>query len=285
MRFVILGGDTRNITLSQFIAQDGHAVQTIGLGENASDSVALLDRIQEAINRCDYVIGPLPFTIDGENLHMPLSKNNVKLKSLTDIFTGNKVLISGKIPVDLAEKLSNSGITVYDYLDRDEMSILNSIPTAEGAIQIAMEELPITLHRANALVFGYGKTGKTLAAKLHALGAVTYVCARKSTDFATCEAYNLYSTDYKTVDNIIRNMDVIFNTVPARVLDSTRLAKVRPDCLIIDLASKPGGCDFEFAQENGIKIIHALSLPGKVAPKTAANILYKVIAHIIDERS
>lgn len=285
MRFLILGGDSRNIMLAQCLAHAGHNVQMSGLGNDSENQTPIIVKIKEAINSYDYIVGPLPFTIDGENLHMPLSKDTVKLNDLIDIFTGNKVLIAGKIPVNFTEKLIENDIAVYDYLDRDEMSILNSIPTAEGAIQIAMEELPITIHGVNALVLGYGKTGKTLAGKLHALGANTYVCARKSVDFALCEVNNLYSTDYKKVDSIIQNMDVIFNTVPAIVLDSTRLSHIRRDCLIIDLASKPGGCDFDYAKENGIKIIHALSLPGKVAPITAANILYKVIEHIIDERS
>ena len=42
------------------------------------------------------------------------------------------------------------------------------------------------------------------------------------------------------------------------VLDKKRLEKVKKDCIIIDLASKPGGVDFEVAEKNGIKAILAL---------------------------
>ena len=42
------------------------------------------------------------------------------------------------------------------------------------------------------------------------------------------------------------------------ILDKKRLERVRKDCIIIDLASKPGGVDFDAAKERGIKAILAL---------------------------
>ena len=45
------------------------------------------------------------------------------------------------------------------------------MPTAEGAIQLAMEELPITLHGARVLVIGYGRLGRVLADRLAGLKA------------------------------------------------------------------------------------------------------------------
>ena len=47
--------------------------------------------------------------------------------------------------------------------------------------------------------------------------------------------------------------------------------------LIIDLASKPGGTDFRYAEKRGIKALLAPSLPGIVAPKTAGQILANVL--------
>lgn len=51
------------------------------------------------------------------------------------------------------------------------MAVLNAIPTAEGAIQIAMEEMPVTIHGSKALVLGFGRVGKTLAKMLDGIGA------------------------------------------------------------------------------------------------------------------
>lgn len=60
---------------------------------------------------------------------------------------------------------------MVETLDMDEMAILNSVPTAEGAIMMAMQELPITIHGSTAVVVGLGRTGFTLARALLALGA------------------------------------------------------------------------------------------------------------------
>jgi len=79
-------------------------------------------------------------------------------------------------------------------------------------------------------------------------------------------------------------MDIVFNTVPAMVLDRDLLFKLNKEALIIDLASKPGGVDFLAAEELGIKTIHALGLPGKTAPVSAARIIKDTIYNILEER-
>ena len=51
----------------------------------------------------------------------------------------------------------------------------------------------------------------------------------------------------------------------------------------MDLASKPGGVDMEAASRLGVRVIWALSLPGKVAPVTAGKIIRDTIYHILNE--
>ena len=67
------------------------------------------------------------------------------------------------------------------------------------------------------------------------------------------------------------------------ILDFKLLSKVRESSLIIDLASRPGGVDFETARNLGRKVIWALSLPGKVAPDTAGDIMKETIVNILEE--
>ena len=38
--------------------------------------------------------------------------------------------------------------------------VANAVPTAEGAVQVAMEELPFTLHSARVLILGFGRVGE-----------------------------------------------------------------------------------------------------------------------------
>ena len=53
--------------------------------------------------------------------------------------------------------------------------------------------------------------------------------------------------------------------------------------MLIDLASKPGGVDFSAAKELGIHAVQALSLPGKTAPRAAAEIIKNTIYNMMEE--
>ena len=54
------------------------------------------------------------------------------------------------------------------------------------------------------------------------------------------------------------------------------LTKPYPNCV-------SGGVDFEAAKEAGVKVIWALSLPGKTAPITAGKIIKDTILNILNE--
>ena len=69
------------------------------------------------------------------------------------------------------------------------------------------------------------------------------------------------------------------------IINGSMLRQLREDCLIIDLASKPGGVDFESAKRLGRNVIWALSLPGKTAPLTAGNIIRDTINNILNEQA
>ena len=161
--------------------------------------------------------------------------------------------------------------------------IPNAVPTAEGAIEIAIAETPFTIHGSKSLVLGYGKIGKILSKDLYALGAQTYVEARKYADLAMIEGHGYEPLPLDNLKDHIHEFDIIFNTIPSLILDDEILAKVKKDALIIDLASKPGGIDFDAAKSYGLKVIWALSLPGKIAPVSSGAIIKDTIMNIIKE--
>jgi dipicolinate synthase subunit A len=67
------------------------------------------------------------------------------------------------------------------------------------------------------------------------------------------------------------------------VVNAAVIQKMPSHTLIIDLASKPGGTDFRYAEKRGVKALLAPSLPGIVAPKSAGQILGNVLAQLLEE--
>jgi len=160
---------------------------------------------------------------------------------------------------------------------------VNAVPTAEGAIQIALEQMPVTLWGANCLLLGCGRIAKLLAQRLQGLGAQVCIAARKYGDRAWAEASGWQALPIDQLNGRLRDVQVVFNTVPSLILERSLLAQLPKDCLCIDLASRPG-LDFEAARELGLHCVWARGLPGKVAPVTAAAAIRNTLYHILEER-
>lgn len=279
----VIGGDLRQITLAKMMAADGYNVTVYGFSENISEkNVSQTDDIALALDN-EIIILPVPVSFDGLYINTPYFDNKLTIKQLMTYINPLSLVFGGRISKGLSEELSLKGVKHKDYMTRDELAIKNAIPTAEGAIAIAMNETSITVHNSKCLILGYGKVGKILSKSLSALGAKTYVTARKYADLALIEGHGYIPMSLNEAKNKLDKFDIIFNTVPALILESSDLLKIAPDTLIIDLASKPGGVDFEKAKELGVKVIWALSLPGQVAPVTAGVIIKDTVCNMIAE--
>ncbi|MFZ5990047.1 MAG: dipicolinate synthase subunit DpsA [Bacillota bacterium] len=283
-KFAIVGGDLRSVKLASLIASQGNKVNIYGF-ENAGFEIEIEEStdLDQAIKESDVVIGPMPFSTDNETLNAPFHPQKIYIKDVFKKMTKSQLFVAGRIGDKIAQLADVYNVYTIDLLEREEMAVLNAVPTAEGAIQIAMEETPITLHGSNIMILGFGRIGKILAKMLDGIGSYVYVEARKYSDIAWVRSYGYKPVYISDLGDYIGEMDIIFNTIPHVVLDEEMLKKLKKDCLIIDLASKPGGVDFEKAKELGIKTIWALSLPGKVAPVTAAEFIKDTINNIIDE--
>ncbi len=263
-RISVIGGDLRQLTLARMLISDGYDVLIYGFTKDIkADGIPQTTNLAEALD-CDIVILPVPVSFDNKNINTPFSDSELPIDDLIKKINPLSVIFGGRISEHISRQLTARGVKHSDYMTRDELAIRNAVPTAEGAIQIAISETPITLHGSKCLVLGYGKVGKILSHCLNGLGAGTYVGARKYADLALIESHDCVPLTVNEAKARIGEFDVIFNTVPALILTADILKKVRQDTLIIDLASKPGGVDFESAGELGLRVIWALSLPGKV---------------------
>ena len=284
---LFVGGDMRQIRAVNRISENDIKVSVLGFSksdkEKFSDKVKFIESIDDLNKDFTAVVLPLPYTVDGININMSEEVQKITVVDFVEGLEQNTVLLAGKCDRNLLNLAKAQGVSVVDYFDREELKILNAIPTAEGAIQIAMEEVPHTVHSSRCLIIGNGRIGKILAKMLDGIGADVTVAARKNRDRIQAFAFGIKSIPVCNLYEEIGNFDIIFNTVPSLILDSDMLTKTGRNALIVDLASRPGGVDFETARKMGIKVIWALSLPGKVAPDTAGDIIGKTILNILDE--
>lgn len=283
-KYTVIGGDLRSVKLAELISEDMNTVNIYGY-KNAGFEMKLIENedLQAAIDDSDIVIGPLPCSNDNETLFAPFHPEKIYINEIFKIMKKSQLFIAGRISEKIAHLANAYNVYAVDILEREEMAVLNAIPTAEGAIQIAMEETPVTLHDSKVLVLGFGRIGKTLSNMLDGIGVKVFVEARKYQDIAWIKSYGYKPVYINELGDYLGKMDVIFNTIPHKILDASLLDKLKSECLIIDLASKPGGVDFERAKALGIKVIWALSLPGKVAPVTAAKFIRETVYNIIEE--
>ena len=283
--FSVIGGDVRFVRVCERLAEQGFSVLSSGLGENLKETDFLkICSADFAVKNSDYIILPLPVTSDNLYISSPDSNTKIPVKEVISNLSSNQVVFGGKISKSLAETISATGAKYEDYLEREDFAVQNAIPTAEGAISIAMQEMQRTVYQSRCLVTGYGRIAKILARYLQSLGAFVTVSARRASDLVWAEAQGHHAIHTKDILKDGQKYDVIFNTVPSMIFDSEKLQYIDGSCIIIDLASKPGGVDFDVARELGLRVIWALALPGKVAPISAGDIIYNTIMCIISER-
>ena len=284
--FAIIGGDLRTIKLAKILAKEGNMVYTYGL-EKAEElkenkNIILCEKIIEAVKKVQVVIGPIPFSSDGININMPFSEGKLSVREFMHNLNA-KILIAGTIAPNVYELANDEYIEIVDIMKREELAVLNTIATAEGAIEIAIANTNKILHGSNVLVVGFVRIGKVLARKLAGLATKVTCAARKEEDLAWIKAYGHKATNINLIGKNLSEFDVIINTVPQMILTAEKMEYVKPECLLIDLASNPGGIDKKAAKEKGLQLVWALALPGKVAPTTTAEFIKDTIYNILKE--
>ncbi len=285
INFLIAGGDLRQVYTAKALSQE-YNVYALGLSKNHinTDKINLIENIDDVPYEVDHIILPLPVSQDGKYINAPFSSRKIAASELIPHIKNGGIVFGGKFDDASRKIFINSGIETIDYFDREELNVLNAVPTAEGAVQIAMEETASTIYGQNILITGFGRISKVLIKILNGMGANVTVTARKYSDLAWAEIYGCKSVHTSSLHECIDKFDIIFNTVPAVLFDEYMLNKLRKDTLMIDLASKPGGVDFDIAGKLGLKVIWALSLPGKVAPVSSGEIIAGTVLNILKER-
>ena len=216
-RILIIGGDTRIDYLARALSVEGYEVKQFD-GE---------EPLKNAVNECDAVVLGLPCSRDDKTVDAPNLSESVLLKDLFHIMGRNKLLLAGKMSESVKAVADVFSVKWVDYFLREEMEILNSVPTYEGALQIAMEELPITVFSAKAVVTGFGKVAEPLAIMLRNMGADVTVCARRESQRAKAKIYGLNTSVFSGLGECMKKADIVFNTVPQQVIGREQLVTAK----------------------------------------------------------
>ncbi len=285
MKFALVGGDERSALLAGLLAADGHSVRCFALEKAELDRAALkVGCLQSCVYGADCVLLPLPTERAGL-LHAPLSEERLPPEKVLASLWPGQLVCGGKLGEAFCEKAAGAGLLTADLMARPGFTVGNAALTAEGALQRLMENSPRSLWQSRVLICGWGRIGSILALRLLGLGARVTVVARKAGQRAKAKALGCEALDYPELEPKLGRFDFVVNTVPAPVLTSAMLCCLRPGCVLLELASLPGGFDRALAENIGLKAVHAPGLPGICAPLTAAQLMQQAIYEIIREQT
>ncbi|MDF0725134.1 dipicolinic acid synthetase subunit A [Cytobacillus sp. S13-E01] len=282
MHIAIIGGDARQLEVIRKLIELDAKISLIGFDQLDH---GFTGASKEQMDEIDFT--------DIDAIILPVSGTNSEGQVET-IFSNEKVILTEDIILKTPDHcvifsgISNSyldNITVNRELvklfERDDVAIYNSIPTVEGTIMMVIQHTDITIHNSNVLVLGLGRVGMSVARTFNALGAHVKVGARRSEHIARITEMGLQPFHLDDLKRQVSDVDVCINTIPHLIVKAGVISKMPAHALIVDLASKPGGTDFRYAEKRGIKALLAPGLPGIVAPKTAGKIVANVLSQIL----
>jgi dipicolinate synthase subunit A len=280
--FGIIGGDKRQLFLAKSISDSCFDVTLGGFDKLTSLGAIEIADIKTAVSKSDAIIFPLPSICADGTLNTPFSDKKTRLSDALIALLKDKPMFVAMKNKFLKEYPVLSNCQIYDYSAKEEFAVANALLTAEGAVNIAMNEYEGTIFGSKCLVCGFGRIGKMLAKMLKSLNADVTVSARNEVDFAYIDALGCKHINTNSLKSV-KGYDLVFNTIPVMIFDGNLLMNTDRNTIIIDLASLPGGVDFEAAKRYKTDAVRALSLPGRTAPKAAGEIIRKTIFNIIKE--
>jgi dipicolinate synthase subunit A len=266
----MLGGDKREQEIARLAAATGAQVRAHGFPwpEQGIAGVQHLNDPAAVLKGARFALFPIPGIAASGALFAPAAAAPiVPDRAMLAGMAPRAHIILGWADTNLKANAATLSIELHEY-EWDRSLMLQRTPAIiEGLLKIVIENTAITIHNANACVVGQGTIGAVLARYLVALGAHTHVAARNAEQRAA--AYVAGATPHLLGDLVALapSLDLVFSTVPSRVVGEDVLSRLPKTALIVDLAAPPGGVDFEAAKRLGLNAIWGRGL-GSRAPVT-----------------
>lgn len=284
LHVAVIGGDARQLEVIRKLTELDAKLTLIGFDQLdhgfAGATKAQLHEVH--FSDVDAIILPVPGTSEEGKVETIFSNETVIFSEDILVKTPKHCTVySGISNTYLDQIMSHANRKFVQLFERDDVAIYNSIPTVEGTIMMVIQNTDITIHGSKVAVLGLGRVGMSVARAFHALGAKVKVGARRTEHLARITEMGLEPFHLLDLEKEVIDIDVCINTVPHLIVTASVISKMPPHTLIVDLASKPGGTDFRYAEKRGIKALLAPGLPGIVAPKTAGKILANVLSQLL----
>lgn len=279
IRILVAGGDMRQVYCAGKLSAVSDTYVMGFSAETIPEKMNLKPAVTDTDGFYDFVVLPVPPLDNNGMITAPFSNEKITPAEIRRLIKPDGTIFVGKYDPKLAEVFGDTEIV--DYMEREDLSLKNAVPTAEGAVEIALNELPVTLNGLKVLIVGLGRIGTALTEILKGFGADITASVRNARGSAKARILGIKSVCTGKMDT---DYSLVFNTVPEMIFDNKLLEKFGNDTLFIDLASKPGGIDFASASVLGKKVVWALGIPGKTAPVTSGEFIAETVAGIIDER-
>ncbi|MDT9023974.1 MULTISPECIES: dipicolinic acid synthetase subunit A [Rossellomorea] len=286
MQIAVLGGDARQLEIIRKLTELDAKISLVGFEQlDHAFTGATKEKLDEVdFSMIDAIILPVPGTnLQGEIDTIFSNEKIVLTEEIVSQTPEHCTIYSGISNKYLDEIMSSTNRKLVQLFERDDVAIYNSIPTVEGTIMMAIQHTDFTIHGSTIVILGLGRVGMSVARTFHHLGGKVKVGARKSEHLARVTEMGLEPFHLDNLEKEVENCDICINTIPVHIVKAAVIAKMPAHTLIIDLASKPGGTDFRYAEKRGIKALLAPGLPGIVAPKTAGQILANVLCQLLEE--
>ncbi len=280
--YAVIGGDLRQTYLTEMFARGGGRVCHFALCEKPKEGRAA-DSLSELCGAAPCVVGPIPFSKNGDVLNQSAQAQALPIDQILFHMHDGQTLAAGCISEDFRRKAVQKGVRVFDLMKDPQLSVFNTMATAEGAICEAIKRSPFNLRHSFCAVLGYGKCGSTITSYLKGMNCHVYAAANPLEERARAALVADEAGSLKQFASFAGKFDFVFNTVPAPVMGQEILEKIKPSAVIVDIASAPGGVDYEAAEKRGLCAVLCPGLPGKYAPASSAEAMKKVIERFLKE--
>ncbi|WP_404433040.1 dipicolinic acid synthetase subunit A [Sutcliffiella horikoshii] len=286
LHIAVIGGDARQLEVIRKLIELDAKLSLVGFDQLDH---GFTGASKEQMNEVDFttlnaIILPVPGTnLEGQVDTIFSNEKIVLTEEMVKNTPEHCTIYSGITNPYLNQLVASTNRKLVQLFDRDDVAIYNAIPTVEGTIMMVIQHTDITIHNSKVAVLGLGRVGMSVARTFAALGANVRVGARKSEHIARIFEMGVTPFHLNELAENVADVDVCINTIPHLIVTSDVISKMPAHTLIIDLASKPGGTDFRYAEKRGIKALLAPGLPGIVAPKTAGQIVANVLSQLLKE--